>query len=302
MNFYRNGNYTVWIMSDGTKVRQTEEDDFKPSFAENVDVKITSRCRVGCEFCYESCTKDGEHGDLFKYPFIESLHPYTEMALNGNDLDHPDLERFLLHLKEKKVFANMTVHQFQFIKNYNKLKEWTNKKLIYGLGISYHHYDNDFINRVKEFPNSVLHVINGIISKEDIDNLRNKDLKILILGYKVLGRGIQYRTDNLMTTTEKRLYLYDNIQDIIKDFKVVSFDNLALKQLDAKRLMTEEQWNEFYMGDDGDFTFYIDMVEGLFAQNSLSQERFEIGNLTIDQMFDFIRLKKQIDRNDEKKD
>ena len=192
MNFYRNGNYIVCIMDDGTKIRKTEEDSFIPSFAENTDVKITSKCSIGCPFCYEGCTKDGEHADLFKYDFINSLHPYTEMALNGNDMNHPDLERFLMFLKEKKVFANITVQQKQFLDNYETLKKYTESKLIYGIGVSYSYYDEDFINKVKEFPNAVLHTINGLLSNDDIEELKGKDLKILVLGYKKLQRGKTY--------------------------------------------------------------------------------------------------------------
>ena len=37
--------------------------------------------------------------------WIESVHPYTELAINGNDLDHPDLYEFLEYMKFKKVIA-----------------------------------------------------------------------------------------------------------------------------------------------------------------------------------------------------
>ena len=184
MNFYRNGNYIVCIMDDGTKIRKTEEDSFIPSFAENCDVAISKKCLQNCPFCYEGATKDGKHGDLFKYKFIETLHPYTEMAVNGNDMNHPDLEKFLMFLKEKKIFANITVHQNQFMKNIDKLREYTKSKLIYGIGVSYSYYNEDFINKVKEFPNAVLHTINGLLSNDDIEELKGKDLKILVLGYK----------------------------------------------------------------------------------------------------------------------
>lgn len=290
MNIYKNGNYTVIIMNDGTKIRKTDYDDFVPSFAENVDVKLTSKCCIGCKFCYEGCTKDGKHGELFKYDFINSLHPFTEMALNGNDLDHPDLDNFLMFLKSKKIFANITVHQTQFMNNYDKIKDYVNRKLIYGIGISYNHYDEDFINKVKEFPNAVLHTINGILTKSDIDVLKNNDLKVLILGYKNIRRGSEYLNSHQDDIVNNQKYLYDNIKMIIdnKWFKCISFDNLAITQLDVKRLMSEKDWEEFYMGDDGNFTFYIDLVEGKFAKNSLSMERYDIGNKSIDEMFDII--------------
>ena len=54
---YKNGNYMVHFNTkNGTKIRETEEDNFVPSFAENMDVKITDRCDGGCEYCYEGCT------------------------------------------------------------------------------------------------------------------------------------------------------------------------------------------------------------------------------------------------------
>lgn len=76
-----------------------------------------------------------------------------------------------------------------------------------------------------------------------------------------------------------------------KLFKVISFDNLAIEQLDVKRIVPDDKWEEFYMGDDGSFTFYIDMVKGEFAKNSLSQERYPIGDISVDEMFNAIRGK-----------
>ena len=72
---------------------------------------------------------------------------------------------------------------------------------------------------------------------------------------------------------------------------MVSFDNLALKQLNVKRLMTKEEWEMFYMGDDGTMTFAINLVEGTFSPNSVSPIKFEIGEKTIDEMFLQIRGK-----------
>ena len=293
MNFYRNGNYIVCIMNDGTKIRKTDYDEFIPSFAENCDVKITSKCSIGCPFCYEGCTMDGEHADLFKYPFINSLHPYTEMALNGNDMDHPDLEKLLAFLKEKKVFANITVQQNQFLNNIDKLREYSESKLIYGIGVSYSHYDEDFISKVKEFPNAVLHTINGILTTEDLNRLKGNGLKVLVLGYKNLQRGKTYKETHSFSTRYHQKCLYDRLPMIIDEnwFKLISFDNLAIEQLDVKRLLSDDKWEEFYMGDDGRYTFYIDMVAGKFAKNSLSQERYDIGDKTVDEMFEIIRKK-----------
>ena len=44
---YINGNYTVKIYEDGTKIRETKEDEFISSFPESIDLKITNRCNMG---------------------------------------------------------------------------------------------------------------------------------------------------------------------------------------------------------------------------------------------------------------
>ena len=63
--------------------------------------------------------------------------------------------------------------------------------------------------------------------------------------------------------------LRDNCLDMIKHFKLVSFDNLAIEQLDVKNKLNEKDWSKFYRGDDGHHTFYVDLVEEKFAKNSI---------------------------------
>ena len=286
LGVYKNGNYAVKVLSDGTKIRETLEDEFVPSFAENCDCKITDKCDGGCPFCYEGCTPNGKHGDILNYKFLDTLHPYTELAINGNDMSHPDLIPFLMKLKEKKVIANLTVNQIHFERHQSFIRKLVDDKLIYGLGISLKNPTEEFISLVKPYPNAVIHVINGIVHPVQLEALANNGIKILILGYKELRRGeVLYQHQSVAIEALKQR-LYVRLPQIIRDgwFEVVSFDNLAIKQLDVKRLMSEEDWEEFYMGDDGNYTFYIDMVDGTFGKNSLATERYPIMD-DIDLMF-----------------
>ena len=90
----------------------------------------------------------------------------------------------------------------------------------------------------------------------------------MILGYKHLRRGDDFYDIEHENIKIRQIWLYENLSNIIEKFNVVSFDNLAIEQLNARRLMTDEEWNEFYMGDDGTMTYYIDMVERKFAKSS----------------------------------
>lgn len=288
---YKNGNYSVKILSDGTKIRETEDNEFIPSFAENCDVKITDKCDGGCPFCYEGCTPNGRHGDILNYKFLDTLHPYTELAINGNDLSHPDLGAFMVKMKEKKVILNMTVNQIHFEKHFDYIRSLVQDGYIYGLGVSLKEPTDEFIKMIRQFPNAVIHVINGIVSVRDLTRLAGYNLKVLILGYKHLRRGESYyeQNDEIVTALQEDLgqYLFP---EIINNgwFDVVSFDNLAIKQLRVQDNLSKEQWEEFYMGDDGNYTFYIDMVEGVFGKNSLAVDRYPIMD-NIDDMFNKIR-------------
>lgn len=284
---YKNGNYVVTLLSDGTKIRETNDNEFIPSFAENCDVKITDKCDGGCPFCYEGCTSNGRHGDILNYKFLDTLHSYTELAINGNDLSHPDLVPFMHKMRDKKIILNMTVNQIHFERHFNVIKEWIDEGLIYGLGVSLKEPTDKFINMITQLPNAVIHVINGVVSVHDLSRLARHNLKVLILGYKNLRRGESYyeQNDDIVNALQEDLnkYLFPEIIDK-SWFKVVSFDNLAIKQLHVQEHLPKEQWEEFYMGDDGNYTFYIDMVDGTFGKNSLATERYPIMD-SIDEMF-----------------
>ena len=288
---YKNGNYFVSIFSDGTKTRETMDDEFVPAFAENMDVKITDCCDMGCPMCHEGSSMRGKHGDILNKQFIKNLHPFQEIAIGGGDAtSHPDLIPFLQKLKEQKVIANMTVNQRHFERKQELIRKIVDEKLIYGLGISLVEPTEEFISLVQQYPNAVVHVINGVVKPSDIKKLSNNNLKILILGYKQLRRGNDWFEKNHENIVLKQTWMEEELPNIIDKFKVVSFDNLAIEQLGVQRLLSPEQWEEFYMGDDGNFTYYIDMVEEKFAKSSTApmNERYDLLN-SVDEMFQKVR-------------
>ena len=52
--------------------------------------------------------------------------------------------------------------------------------------------------------------------------------------------------------------------------------------------VSKEVWDKGYFGEDGDYTFYVDLVEEQFAKSSTSLNRFNIDNLSIQDMFERI--------------
>jgi hypothetical protein len=295
---YRNGNYTVTLdTKTGTKIRENDLDFFEPSTVESMDIKITNCCDMGCPMCHENSTPDGKHADILGPSFLDKLHPYTELAIGGgNPLEHPDLYEFLVKCKERKFIPSMTINQKHFEANYDLVKKLVDEELIYGLGISLVAPTTEFIKLVKTIPNAVIHVINGLVSLPKLIKMRDHDLKILILGYKIFRRGATLYETQSPNITACQFMLYQYLPRIIEEnwFKVVSFDNLAIEQLEPQRLMSEEEWSEFYMGDDGigdGFTsasIYVDMVERKYAKNSCDPVRYDLLP-TIEEMYNSLK-------------
>ena len=287
---YKNGNYNVTIFDDGTKIRNNNLDFFEAEFPENIDLKITNYCNKGCPMCHEGSNKDGKHSDLLNAQFINTLVRGTELAIGGGMVtSHPDLVPFLQLLKEKGIIANITIHQDEFTDNLELISKLVNEKLIYGLGVSFHHKDSKFLAEIVKYPNAVIHLINGIHNQDTFEYLSNRNLKILILGYKELRRGSLLYQQQRYTIDNNKEWLTNNLKDYLSKFQVVSFDNLSIKQLNVKELLTDKDWNEFYMGDDGQHTMYIDLVERQFAQSSTNMNRHEI----LDDIRDMFKIVKE---------
>ena len=300
---YQNGNYFVSInLDNGTKIRETINPDateFVADFPESADVKITNRCPYNCAFCHEGSNINGKHSDALHSHVWNTFCPYTEVALGGGSVTgYPDLVPLLERLKSLHLIPNITVRQEEFMSNLPLIRKLTDEKLIYGLGISLSNPNQeDFIKTVKEFPNAVIHVINGIVSLTELRKLANNNLKILILGYKEVRKGkilLANSAQNTIINNNKEA-LYAFLPKIITErwFDVVSFDNLSIKQLNPKgRFVSDEDWETIYMGDDGldgeqtSASMYIDLVENEFARNSCDVDhRMPVGNMSVKEMY-----------------
>ncbi|MBQ2622485.1 MAG: radical SAM protein [Thermoguttaceae bacterium] len=303
---YTNGNYRVLILDDGTKIRVNNGEPFAPTRFESVDIKITNQCLHNCPYCHEASSPTGDHADFDKYrSFLDSIHPYTELAIGGgNPLLHPDLDSFLEYCKERQFIPSMTVNWRDLIQQNDRIQKLTREKLIYGVGVSMP-TPNDRIssdeeeilkNALAELPTAVCHLILGIHTLDYIKALARRlySPQFLILGYKPIRRGLEFkqRRDRVIQKNieDVKFFFQDEFDFISEElnFESVVFDNLALEQLELLEWFRSKS-PENYMGDEGQFTMFVDLVQGEYAISSTSMERFPIGSLTADEIFENVR-------------
>lgn len=293
---YKNGDTYGILFSDGTRILDNRSDEpFDLEWPVSIDLNISNYCEKGCSFCYQNCTRKGKSADLNKIKKL--LHPFMEVAINinmGYDINNKEFTDFLGYCRDNNIVVNATINQEDLFSTYplvgynttlRKIDDCVRLQssgLLNGLGVSFTNIKT--IDKISEpLKNIVIHVIAGIIDTKDLDILVKKGYNILILGYKQKGRA---EHNELPDMTSLKEWLKDNLG---KNESALCFDNLAIKQLGIKELITQQQWEDFYQGDEGTISMYVNGVDMTFACNSFTKDNHNIGDYNIQEMFDIVR-------------
>lgn len=273
---YVNGNYQVTIKKDGTKIRISLDGTFVPKRVETLDINLSNKCNVGCSYCYINATPQGLDGDFTKL-FRFNIPKYTELAINYNGT-HEVFDDFMDRKGTLDWIINLTINS-KLLNNSEqvvKLQSWIDNTNLKGIGIS----TNTYIEVPLVSDNIVYHTIAGITPTEEIIKMLQANKKVLILGFKQLGRAT--------TVPDLTNWDIDSILSIKKG--ILSFDNLALAQLDIQSKVPANLWDAHYMGEEGTTSFYIDLVTNTFSKSSVdSSIKFDATDLNISSMFNIIR-------------
>lgn len=285
---YKNGDFLIQLYEDGTLVRTGEG---RADWPTSIDIKLTDYCDAGCHYCHESSTKRGAHGDINALlNVLDELPRGIELAIGGgNPLDHPQLIEFLRQVSIKGWVANLTVNQVHLRSHGDILHQLMDEDLVKGIGISMRSCMPSINTPIEtlliaRWPHIVWHLIAGVNYIGAIDYLISLGdyCKVLVLGYKTYGRGINKGpyVDSLLKEWEQQVHRY-----VRRNGLILAFDNLALEQLRMHRFLSESEWSERYMGDDFTHSMYIDAVEGMYGPTSRSNERTSIKNMTLKSFF-----------------
>lgn len=284
---YKNGNADITITEDGT--REIEyEDVLKLEYPLNIDIRVSTRCSFGmnpktgkafCSFCHESATTDGKECDYEELKGkLSGLPAGIELAIGGNIITY-ELIAFCEWATNQGYIVNLTVNQGHIATYQLHLDELISNGWIKGLGISYRRsLEKDNVpERFKRYEHTVLHVIAGIDDiKHILDYTSYK--KVLVLGEKDFG----FNSGNVdLSSREHKEWLWW-IHKMFGVFDVVSFDNLALKQLNIKRFFTDDNWEVF---NQNEHSFFLNAVNKTIHPSSRSNDSISWDNITLKDYF-----------------
>jgi len=283
---YKNGNRLIRINPEtGYKERLVSISDINTKYIpyrpESLDINLSYKCNIGCEFCYLNAHPKGQEFKFSEYYLNKIFNvDITEMeiALNYNEgQDYYMTKQIINYFRNRGAIPNLTV-------NYNTFVEHINDMNGDVLGLNPYHFGISVttqvqigvinqLNKYKKF-SVVFHIINGMFS--GLEEIKNS--KLLILGYKELGRGKKFSNENDIIFFTKK-----EIDTLLENGNTIAFDNLAIKQLGI------ELDDKHYLGDDGEISFYIDLVYKKYGISSTSPIRWNIGNKDIIEMFNHVK-------------
>lgn len=290
LNQYENGNVLTTLYVDGTRERLILGGSPVFNFPENIDVKITNYCDMDnvCLYCHEKSNKLGVHGNLNNLlTKLEGLPAGVELAIGGGSTtSHPNLTDFLVAAKLKGFICNLTVNQLHLKQDDKLIENLINNDLIKGVGISYRSDYNRYLLKYAQYEHTVIHLIAGIDDYSVINSLYKLGFrKFLVLGYKTFGNGTDYYNENKQLINRNIQMWKMKIAQYFNTDMIISFDNLAINQLNIKRFLSNTEWDLFYQGDDFTCSMYIDAVEETFAPTSRSAARVKFKETSLFEYF-----------------
>lgn len=204
--------WTMFNRSSGTKMRFALDDHAPPynksTWPELVDLKVTDRCRAGCEWCYQSSTKQGMHADLNNIKQILNTLGHQgvfEVAIGGGEPTHyPHLAEVLTYAAEQNIVPNFTTFFVDWLQN-EPLVEAV-RAHVGAIGVSVHGVkDFNKLKKIREGLNSRAHGQRGrrvhvtaqhVVGSVDLDETARilersweEGWDLLLLGYKQVGFG-----------------------------------------------------------------------------------------------------------------
>ncbi len=286
----KNGNYFLNIYNEDEHIRVSErwiDDNLNtaiPEYPEMIDIKITNKCNVGCKWCYQDSQNeiDSEKNNFkFIKEILNQIPSYVELAIGGGDVLEVSFIDSLLKEIERFSSKNFTINYKSLLIN-KELNRKNLEKIVKNssaIGIS--------INNAKEIKKTLFlfkklgfskeidkicfHIIPDIIKYEDLEMILSEisktNTRVLLLGYKVFGRGITYQKKSNKHDINKIQRLLNDLTNNYNTF--IKVDTKFSKDYELQNININE----------GEFSCNVDAPLKTVSPSSWrNKEQFYYGN------------------------
>lgn len=283
----KNQDYVIQDKSKGTIYRISFTNDgetTKSEFPTLVDISITSFCDKGCQFCYQSSTKNGKHAELDVVKnVLDELknNGCLEVVFGGGEpTSHPKISEILQYAKNLGFVVGMTTKNYN-LKNHQDFQTIVNN--IDTMAISCNSIEETkkaekcFADcyKVNFKFSGYYQTILGLSSldylMEQFEYIKENNYHTTnfnLLGFKNFGFGKNQIPNNVDGWIEK-----------IKDANEYDMVNIGVDSIIVKKYRQELLENgvdyKYLVGEEGKFSCYIDCVEKTIAASSFTDVKFD---------------------------
>ena len=276
--------------------------DNKSGFPYLVDIKISDFCPFGCEFCFQSSTKKGQHADRYFLgnTLVNTLYKAGVLEVNfgGGETTLYDgggygtLEYILSCYKYKKFKVGVTTKNY----NWHKSKDFAACiKLIDSVAISVNSLEDlkaveELEGEIHKFSDATIYYqcIFELVPYEQFQEFIKKvsqkyKANVTLLGYKDFGFG-------------KGGHKYNYPDEWITFVRDIHKENELNIGIDSKMV---ENWRQklidfgipsyYLVGTEGKSTCYIDAVKKkMYSSSSSNEEGMDLPKNVYDKNVDFL--------------
>jgi hypothetical protein len=234
-----------------------------------VDLKITDYCRLGCKFCYQDSTPDGQHASLQNVRHVLrqlSDMQVFEVAIGGGEpTEHLHFIEILKNARNYGIVPNFTTRSLSWLRNAALAANITRYTGSVAYSVETPRDVIRFGELLKHWPTKGhVHIVLGTVTmKTYIEMLKAADkcnLGVTLLGFKTDGRGADYELEDYS-------WWLSAYKVLGRDAPRISIDTaLATQYQDELKAADIPEW--MYQITEGRFSMYVDAVSGTCAKSS----------------------------------
>jgi len=287
---------------------------FNPETPHLVDFKCTDYCDIGCAFCYQGSTVNGNHLKNSVYSYVKPLSDAKvfEVAIGGGEpTKFKDFPLLVQSLHEKGITANFTTKSVDWLEN-----EKTANTIIPYIGAFAYSVDDktsfdtlDRILSIFKYRNYkgvkfTIQLIPAIFYgdykiKEILKWAKKNFVRVTLLGFKESGRGFAFKQNWVKKIPNEfsETHWISIVNDLSgnNECPTISIDTTLASRYE-KELEALNIPKYLYHIEEGKYSMYIDGVQNKFGPSSYHVDSLEeIGNvwvMDIKEMFSSIEAVK----------